>query len=354
MVDWPTIPVLESASLANQPAAFDHAASSPQTPTPMTSNNTTDSDSLPSTTAQTETDTQTANADPAEADITTELIQRDDQLADLLTQFQQHITGLETELEHRDERIEQLETQLEDATEELDQLEEHIEDLETTLEKTTTTTDARLDAHEKKLNANKDRVCELQARELEKGAHLRADHVDPDDVEVDGGKLERITKADDRAYFRLPEHADPLARGGDVSLSYGDLLPIQQLARMDDDMLRSTANTLPTRLSAKLWKARADSSVGDNPWKPGGSEVREYVTASDLKHWIRRQEPGISEAYAKKLVSRMIDPLLDLSKNRLAIRKRTERKNGLEYTERRIVLPADVDIPGKTVSSADQ
>ena len=49
----------------------------------------------------------------------------------------------------------------------------------------------------------------------------------------------------------------------------------------------------------------------------------------------------------------MIDPLLDLSKNRLAIRKRTERKNGLEYTERRIVLPADVDIPGETTGSTD-
>jgi len=285
------------------------------------------------------------------ATITSEALPADHQLADVLDTLEKRITTLEDELEQRDERIEDLEADLEDAHAETERLEERMEDLEADLEKTTTTTDARLEAHEKKLNANKDRVCELQARELEKGAHLRADHVDPDDVEVDGGKLERITKDDDRAYYRLPEHADPLARGGDVSLSYGDLLPIQQLARMDDDMLRSTANTLPTRLSAKLWKARVDSSVGDNPWKPGGSGIRTYVTASDLKHWIRRQEPGISDAYAKKLVSRMIDPLLDLSKNRLAIRKRTERKNGLEYTERRIVFPADVDIPGETTST---
>jgi len=288
------------------------------------------------------------------ATTTPEALPADHQLADVLDTLKERIITLEDELEQRDERIEDLEADLEDAHAETERLEERIEDLEADLEKTTTTTDARLDAHEKKLNANKDRVCELQARELEKGAHLRADHVDADELEVDGGKLERITKADDRAYYRLPEHADLLARGGDVSLAYGDLLPIQQLARMDDDMLRSTANTLPTRLSAKLWKARADSSVGDNPWKPGGSGIRAYVTASDLKHWIRRQEPGVSDSYAKKLVSRMIDPLLDLSKNRLAIRKRTERKNGLEYTERRIVLPADVEIPGKTTGSNNQ
>ena len=40
--------------------------------------------------------------------------------------------------------------------------------------------------------------------------------------------------------------------------------------------------------------------------------------------------------------------LLDLSKNRLAIRKKTERTNGLEYTERRVILPADAEIPGET------
>ncbi len=40
--------------------------------------------------------------------------------------------------------------------------------------------------------------------------------------------------------------------------------------------------------------------------------------------------------------------MLDLSKHRLAVRKRTERKNGLKYTERRLILPADAEIPGET------
>jgi len=72
-----------------------------------------------------------------------------------------------------------------------------------------------------------------------------------------------------------------------------------------------------------------------------------------MKHWIRRQEKGISDDYAKKLVSRTIDALLDLSKSRLAVKKRTQRKNGLEYTERRVLLMDDVDIPGEMAGSGD-
>ncbi|MHC3439806.1 hypothetical protein ACYJ1Y_17370 [Natrialbaceae archaeon A-gly3] len=293
-----------------------------------------------------------------------------------LTALESHIDDLEAELAAKDDRIAALEDDLEETTAEnecLDarvaDLEAHVEDVEDDLETrdariaaletrvdeaTTTPIEARLEAHERKLAATNDRVRELQARELEKGAHLRTDTVDETELEVDGGTLERITKADGHTYYRLPEQADPLARGGEVTLAYGDLLPIQQLARMDEEMLRSTTSALPTRLAAKLWRARTDSSVGDDPWRAGGAGIKAYVTASDLKHWIRRQEPGVSDAYAKKLVSRMIDPLLDLSRNRLAIRKRTERKNGLEYTERRIVLPNDADIPGETTNATDR
>jgi len=97
-----------------------------------------------------------------------------------------------------------------------------------------------------------------------------------------------------------------------------------------------------------IWQARTDSSIGDNPWETGCKGIQEYVTASDLRHWIRRRELGISKTYAKKLVSRVIDAMLDLSKHRVAVRRRQERKNGLEYTERRLVLPDDVEIPGET------
>jgi len=270
-------------------------------------------------------------------------------LVDELERLHERVTTLEDELTQKDDRIGHLEAELEEAHTENKDLAARLENLE----QSRIPIEARLDAHEKKLNANKDRVGELQARELEKGAHLLEDHVDEGEIDVVDGRLERIQKDDGESYFRLPESGDPLERGGDVSLSYGDLLPLQQLAKMDEDMLRATTSALPSRLAAKLWKARTDPAVGDNPWRKGSASVREYVTAGDMKHWIRRQEKGISDDYAKKLVSRTIDALLDLSKSRLAVKKRTQRKNGLEYTERRVLLMDDVDILGKIAGSGD-
>jgi len=53
------------------------------------------------------------------------------------------------------------------------------------------------------------------------------------------------------------------------------------------------------------------------------------------------------------LVSRTIDALLDLSKSRLAVKKRRQRKNGLEYTERRVLLMDDADLPGVSLKTGD-
>ncbi|MWV39503.1 hypothetical protein [Natrialba sp. INN-245] len=279
-----------------------------------------------------------------------------DQSQPTLEQLHDRLDQLEAELERKDDRIAQLEANRDQLTDTVDDLQGRVAELEaetSRLEDNCDRLESLADAARKKSNANKERIAELQSRELEKGAHLRADTVDEHAIDVADGRLERITKDDGNAYYRLPESADPLERGGDVTLAYGDLLPIQQLARMDEDMRRSAANSLPTRLAAKLWQARADPSVGDNPWKHGCKNTREYVTASDLKHWIRRQEQGISDSYAKKLVSRIIDAILELSKNRLAVRRTTERKNGLEYIERRLILPDDAAIPGDSSRSQD-
>ncbi|MDJ1432429.1 hypothetical protein [Halostagnicola sp. A-GB9-2] len=250
---------------------------------------------------------------------------------------------LEAENESLSERVQELEhktTQLEDDTTTLEDETDHLEQATTRLENRTT-------AAINRSGTNKDRIAELQARELEKGAHLLEMTVSPRELEIEADHLEKIRKDDDRSYYRLPDSEDPLERGGSVSLAHADLLPIQQLARMDEPMLRSTTSTLPSRLAAELWKARVDPAVGDDPWKSGCKGVRSYVKASDLKHWIRRQEAGVSDSYAKKLVSRTIDALLELSKNRLAVRKKRQRKNGLEYTERRVLLTADAEIPGE-------
>jgi hypothetical protein len=216
--------------------------------------------------------------------------------------------ALKTELEHLRKRIADLETKLEtkdDRIDELerdrDRLEETTKNLEDRLEEcehNQTEQENAVDAALNKAGANKNRIEELQSRELEKGAHLRTDTVDEHELEVRHDYLERVTRDDGGTYYRLPESADPLDDGS-VSLAYGDLLPIQQLARMDETALQSTANALPTRLAAKLWKARTDSSVSDDPWRTGCKGIEASVRASDLKHWIRRQESGISETYAK-------------------------------------------------------
>ncbi len=290
----------------------------------------------------------TSNTDASTPRIAAELAALRDRVDDLETELDRkddRIADLEAELDRKDDRIADLEAELD----RLDTLKSRVE----TSKEAQTTMKARLNAHEKKLAANKERIAELQSRELEKGAHLRTDHVDIGTIEVPDDRLERITKDDGCRYVRVPESDDPLDRGGDVALAHGDLLPIQQLAKLDDDMLRSTTSALPTRLAAKLWKAQTDPTVGDDPWKSGSASVREYVTAGEMKHWIRRQESGISDSYAKKLVSRTIDALLELSKHRLAVRKRPQRKNGLEYTERRILIPADAEIPGETNGSGE-
>ncbi|WP_242695651.1 cell division protein ZapB [Halomontanus rarus] len=286
------------------------------------------------------------------------LRQRTDQLTDRVDELETENESLVDENARLRSRVRGLECETDDLGSRTDHLEEQTTELETqttTLETQTTTLESETDRLENRTTAvinrsgaNKARIEELQARELEKGAHLLEENVDQHDLEIDGGRLERIRKDDDRTYYRLPDADDPLGRGGSVTLAHADLLPIQQLARMDEDMLRSTTNSLPSRLAAKLWNVRSDPTAGDDPWQSGCKNVREYVKASDLKHWIRRQEPGTSDAYAKKLVSRTIDALLDLSKNRLAIRRKRERKNGLEYTERRILLTADAEIPGET------
>ncbi|THE63252.1 hypothetical protein D8Y22_18995 [Salinadaptatus halalkaliphilus] len=274
----------------------------------------------------------------------------------------EELRTLRAETERLDTRVTDLEDELADRTETVDTLEARIADLESQLqdsdrrlescESETERLDALTEATRNRTGATKARLEELQARELEKGAHLRASNVDVHEVDVPGDRLERVTKSDGERYVRLPNDDDPLERETTVALAHADLLPIQQLARLDADLRRSSTDALPTRLAARLWEARADPAVDDDPWTEGCKSVREYVTAGDLKHWIRRQEPGTSDAYAKKLVSRTIDAILELSNHRLAVRKRTQRKNGLEYTERRLLLPADAEIPGETTASS--
>lgn len=255
-----------------------------------------------------------------------------------------------------EEQVEQLLEENSDLRKEIEKKDEQIDELESELQRVNGTAVGALN----KASTNTDRIKELQGRELEKGAHLLEENVPQGDkgegeyaVDVADGRLEKIQKEDNETYLRMPETDDPIGRGGSTTLAHADLLPIQQLAQMDDDMLQSSTSDLPSELAAKLWKARDDSHSVLNPWCKGSGEVREYVKSSDIRSWIRSVE-GVNEEYAKKLTSRTISRLLDYSNNRISVNMKNQRKNGLTYKERFVEIRADVQIPGETAAENTQ
>ena len=245
--------------------------------------------------------------------------------------------------------------QLDQLTERVDELEatverkdERIEDLEGTIERQ----DALLEALRRKAGGTREMLTELQSRELEKNAHLRWAHVEPnvETLEVDTDRVEKFTKGDGDTYARIPGGEDPLNRGGEPALTTGDLLPIQQLARMDD-MLHSAASSKPVWLAAEVW--RDHEQERSMLWNQGCNGVREYVDAGELARWLHHNEPGVNKEYSQKLAGRTIDALLDLTKNWLYVKRKNRRKDGLSYKERRVVLPEESEIPGEISFETD-
>jgi uncharacterized coiled-coil protein SlyX len=243
-------------------------------------------------------------------------------------------------------RVDDLEQEVAEKDEQINELEQRVDAREDKA--------AKAKAHRKalarKTQSSGERIDELQAREFEKGAHLLADNVDKERITVDGNKLERITKDDGKTYFRLPGEEDALGRGGAVAHSTADLLPIQRLSRYDDEMLVSVTNRKPDELAAKVWRERDDASRY-SLWSTGSGEIRAYLDASDLAEWIRLKECGVSKKYSQELARRTMDAMHELSKNRLGKIKRQRSKDGLSYQETRLVLKADVELPGEVTNN---
>lgn len=285
------------------------------------------------------------------------------ELANDLRELRARVSTVETENKElrkankkKDERIDELEDRVEELQKANKKKDERIGELETEQERVQGTAIGALN----KSSTNTDRLKELQGRELEKGAHLLEENVPKGDkgegeygVDVVDGLLEKISKEDGKTYLRMPESEDPVGRGGATTLAHGDLLPIQQLAQMDDDMLDRTAKTKGDYLAARLWQAR-DSEV-DNPWKKGCKGVREYIDASEMKHWIRRElgRGAVDDAYAKKLVTRTIGAMKDLTKDRIVITKTKSGRSGVTSKERRVKIMDEVEIPGETTQKDD-
>ena len=263
-------------------------------------------------------------------------------LADHVQTLTDRIEDLEADVAEKDEQIANLHADLEQKDARIEELEERVSDLANKVDDAK----AHRTAITRKTETCDERIDELQAREFEKGAHLLAENVDEDRITVAGNRLERITKDDGKTYFRLPGEEDALGRGGAVAHSTADLLPIQRLARYDDEMLASVTNRKPDELAAKVWRERDDASRY-SLWSTGSGEIRAYLDASDLAEWIRLKESGVSKKYSQELARRTMDAMHELSKNRLGKIKRQRSKDGLSYQETRLVLKADVELPGE-------
>ncbi|ODR81268.1 hypothetical protein BG842_05405 [Haladaptatus sp. W1] len=145
---------------------------------------------------------------------------------------------------------------------------------------------------------------------------MLADNVETDRISVDGSTLERIMKDDSNTCFRLPGEDGALGRGGALTHSTLDLLPIQRLARYDDEMLASVTNRNPEELAGKVWRERDDASRY-SLWSKGSGKIRTDLDASDLAEWIRLKESGVSKKYSQELARRTMDAMHELSNGRL-------------------------------------
>lgn len=250
------------------------------------------------------------------------------------------LEGLHEQLDALTDRVAELEDELERKDNRIDELESTVDRQE-----------ALLEALRRKAGGTREMVTELQSRELEKHAHLRWNNVDPnvDNLAIDTDHVEKFTKDDGQMYARIPGREDALDRGGEPALALGDLLPIQQFARMDDDMLHSAASSKPVRLAAEVWRDR--NQERSTLWNDGCNSVRAYLDAGELARWLRHNETGINKEYSQKLAGRTIDALVDMTNGRLYVKRKNRRKDGLAYKERRVILPEDSEIPGETTPS---
>ncbi len=261
-------------------------------------------------------------------------------IEDATASLREQIADLEREVENlRDELAEERDARR--------KAEAKLADIDETV---TNEYDARLSALEAKANGTRSMIAELQSRELEKSAHLAYENVEPNIMDelldVDGEQVERITKDDGNHYARLPGEEVALNRGGRVAHSTADLLPIQRLARYDDEMLAGVTNRKPDELAAKAWRERDDPGRY-NLWTSGSSGWRVYLKSSDLADWIRANEEGVSKSYAQELARRTLNAMTELSKHRLIETQKTRRADGLTYKENVVVLTEEADLPGE-------
>lgn len=235
-------------------------------------------------------------------------------------------------------------------------LEERVDELEEQVEKNKSSISTNAKNGAEGRADLRGRIVELQERELEKDAHLSTENLDPADVsESAEERLGKVQKDGGESYWYLGTEpgSDPVeaneAAKSDPRLSTADLLPIQQLANMDDDTLREHAGTLPDYWAARLWRERGEES---SLWKEGSGTVNEYLDASDVATRIYVESDGIGRETSREYARRAFKSLTELSANRVGKKKAKKRSDGLNYKETRAVIHADAEIPGEPRAAA--
>lgn len=243
---------------------------------------------------------------------------------DLFEELVDRVEALEDELEAKDERIENLEETVEEQADRIDKLE------------------SWQNAARMKLQRLGDSTAELQTRELEKGAHLREENVQPTDLQTSTKHVECITKDNGEAYVRIPGNEDPVGGRDDVAVAMEDLLPIQRLARLPEEMRESELSGKENvQRAVWLWENR------ETRMSKGSGEVNLFIDAGELaKDLSIKFDIDATSETAK----RVMEYFCEYSKRRAYTKKKTKPGG---YKERRLILPSDASVPGKTGAGAN-
>jgi len=253
------------------------------------------------------------------------------------------------EIESRfEDKIMDLEKRVDELEDEKDELRDRVDELEDENDKLRERADSLERENELAVNGmkwNKDRLKELQTRELEKGAQLKTENLPlPEELEVSTEHAEKVTRSDGTEVLKLPGRDDPVdGTEHEVAVAMDDLLPIQRLARLPEDMLDDElANKKNVRRAVWLWDEREDLMT------KGSSGVHRYIDAGDLAMYLKtRFEIDPSSETTKRVMKQFVE----YANNRAYIKKQRKPEG---YEERRLIIPADAEIPGERSTLTDE
>jgi len=261
-----------------------------------------------------------------------------DALAEIEDRFETRINQLE-------ERVGELEQELEHERQQRRRAERAAAEAERELKKELDRVEGIATGAVKAAGANRDRVQELQVRELEKGAHLKTDNLpEPHELATSTEHAEKVTREDGTEVLKLPGVEDDVASGtgAEIALAMDDLLPIQRLARLPDDMAaEQIGEKTNLERAVWLWQNR------ENFMKKGGPGVDRYIDSGDLQTHLAAREDGLQPS--SETAKRVMTFFVDFSNDR-AFTKMDTKPNG--HKERRLVIPEDAEIPGERSSLA--